>query len=90
MPYLMPKKQGRNCPYSYSLIRSKHFTKILVSTNYATTIFSTVPIAADTSTHWVPFFLGVGGGNYTNACNPRTLSFNHSMFSCNSSTLAIL
>ena len=54
VPYA--KKQAGKCPYSYSLIRSKHFTKILLSTNHANTILSTMPIAADTSTHWVPIF----------------------------------
>ena len=56
VPCLMPIKQTRKYHYSYSLIRSKHFKEILLSTNYAETIFSTMPIAADTSTHWVPIF----------------------------------
>ena len=38
------KKQARQCPYSYSLIRSSKNT----------TIFGTMPIAADTSIQWVP------------------------------------
>ena len=52
----VPIKQATKCPYSYSLIHSKHFQKILLSTNYAKTIFSTMPIVADTSTHCVPTF----------------------------------